>query len=171
MRLARKSRGPLVALCALAGCGEGHTDEVAATTGDEPNADPSYDASVPPTDADVEPEMKLAVEANLGGGSGASELFAAAGGVCWLDATRTQVSCSGLDREAPAGSSNENEIAASNTTTFTLGAKVQQIALGSHHGCALLGSIDPMTQVVCWGENSVGQLGVGDTTERPPWFT
>jgi len=41
-------------------------------------------------------------------------------------------------------------------------ARVVQIAAGGRHTCALLDS----GQVKCWGDNEVGQLGLGDTNPR-----
>jgi hypothetical protein len=48
--------------------------------------------------------------------------------------------------------------------TVDLGAKrsVKAIAVGFHHTCALLDT----AQVKCWGINSGGTLGLGDTTNR-----
>jgi alpha-tubulin suppressor-like RCC1 family protein len=43
-----------------------------------------------------------------------------------------------------------------------VGRTVQQIAVGGHHSCALLDNYD----VKCWGRNSAGQLGYGDTASR-----
>jgi len=48
------------------------------------------------------------------------------------------------------------------TVVTTLGIDVARLALGDNHGCALLN--DNTTK--CWGTNSWGQLGLGDTARR-----
>jgi len=43
-----------------------------------------------------------------------------------------------------------------------LGQPAQAIAAGAHHTCALLQD----RTVKCWGQNDLGQLGLGDTRNR-----
>ena len=46
--------------------------------------------------------------------------------------------------------------------SFEANTSVKAIALGVHHACAILDT----DQLTCWGRNSQGQLGYGDTTLR-----
>ena len=49
-----------------------------------------------------------------------------------------------------------------NTNTDKIALKAKQISLGWHHTCALLSN----DKVKCWGHNTSGQLGLGDTDNR-----
>jgi alpha-tubulin suppressor-like RCC1 family protein len=51
--------------------------------------------------------------------------------------------------------------APSNLVSPAAGAAVTNVATGYHFGCAVLAT----TTVTCWGENDVGQLGDGKTTD------
>ena len=42
---------------------------------------------------------------------------------------------------------------------------IQAVSLGNEHSCALMGSLG-QSFVKCWGENSSGQLGLGDNHDR-----
>ena len=48
------------------------------------------------------------------------------------------------------------------TVSLGAGHGARAITTGAYHSCALLDD----HRVACWGENSVGQLGIGDTTNR-----
>jgi len=69
---------------------------------------------------------------------------------CWGSNADGQLGLGGLEaRRAP-------------TDAVSFAVPARQVACGADHTCALLDS----QQVVCWGRNTSGQLGVGDTTNR-----
>lgn len=49
-----------------------------------------------------------------------------------------------------------------NLVGVQVGGTVTEMALGDSHTCMLLGS----AEVVCFGQNNAGQLGLGDTVDR-----
>ncbi len=110
-------------------------------------------------------QQSVTVDANLGRGSGASYLAAGDRQLCWLDDTRTLVSYVGVNEALGLSTAGPAEpFEEERTVSFSLGGPVSQLALGLRHGCALLETGD----VICWGDNSRGQLGVGDTAARVP---
>ncbi len=81
-------------------------------------------------------------------------LLASGDVVCWGDGSRGAL-----------GYGNTNDIGDDETPAsagvVNVGGAVSQIAAGMYHTCALLASSD----VVCWGSNSHGQLGYGNTND------
>jgi alpha-tubulin suppressor-like RCC1 family protein len=78
---------------------------------------------------------------------------------CWGDNTYGQ-----LGRGSPGAGTGASPPDALATHTVDLGAKrtAKAIAVGSNHSCAILEN----DQLKCWGLNSDGQLGQGDTLTR-----
>jgi alpha-tubulin suppressor-like RCC1 family protein/uncharacterized ParB-like nuclease family protein len=72
-----------------------------------------------------------------------------------------QVTCFGLNQNGQLGNGNTNNNNAPNTTvTLPAGRTATAISTSSdYHTCALLDN----DQVTCWGQNSFGELGLGDT--------
>jgi alpha-tubulin suppressor-like RCC1 family protein len=76
------------------------------------------------------------------------------------------VKCWGYGSNGRLGYGNANTIGASDTPAdvgaVQIGSPVLQLAAGNGHTCALLAG----GTLRCWGFNSTGQLGYGDTTDR-----
>ena len=70
---------------------------------------------------------------------------------CWGNNDQKQV--------APTGSTHNEPIG----VTLPEGRTARDISLGRDFSCALLDD----DSLVCWGQNNTGELGVGDTTDRP----
>lgn len=76
-----------------------------------------------------------------------------------------KVRCWGLGQHGQLGNGNTTdwgsteERSVANQTDVRLSGRAVQVAVGQYHSCALLES----GQVVCWGDNEYGQLGLGNT--------
>lgn len=74
------------------------------------------------------------------------------------------VRCWGSNNHGQLGYGNTNDIGDDETPAIAgdinVGGKVVQVAAGGYHTCALLDT----GNVRCWGNNSSGQLGYGNTT-------
>eukprot|EP00961_Rhodomonas_salina_P197968 2671317-Rhodomonas_salina.1 len=68
----------------------------------------------------------------------------------------------GQDSVDDVGKSSANEVENLNPINLGTGRTVLSLALGNGHSCALLDNND----MKCWGRNSLGQLGLGDTVHR-----
>ncbi|MCB1316471.1 MAG: hypothetical protein KDK27_10985, partial [Leptospiraceae bacterium] len=81
---------------------------------------------------------------------------------CYLSAAGT-VRCWGLADRGQLGYGNTNNIgddeSPASAGDVNVGGTVTQIAAGAYHTCALLNT----GSVRCWGENTLGQLGYGNT--------
>ncbi len=66
----------------------------------------------------------------------------------------------GLSSTEPIVGNSDDEI--TEFSPVSLGFNVRQISAGATHTCAILANGQPK----CWGKNSDGQLGQGDTTDR-----
>lgn len=79
-----------------------------------------------------------------------------------------EVRCWGRGAEGQLGHGNTLTLGDDETPAaggdVDIGAVVDQVATGSAHTCVLLGGPDDTGRVKCWGANSSGQLGYGDTT-------
>ena len=81
-----------------------------------------------------------------------------------------QVACWGLGQYGRLGSGNETDVGGAagqmgdNLAAVPLGTDVtvQSVQTGEHHSCAILGD----GSVKCWGANTYGELGLGDTDRR-----
>jgi alpha-tubulin suppressor-like RCC1 family protein len=95
-------------------------------------------------------------------GGVATQVAAGADHTCAL-LSSGEVVCWGLGGQGQLGYGNSNNSGASSVPsvagTVELGARVEQIATGSRHTCALLSG----GTVRCWGDGSEGQLGYGNT--------
>lgn len=52
------------------------------------------------------------------------------------------------------------------TVDLGKGLTARSLALGASHTCALVADVSSNLSVKCWGDNSHGQLGVGDSANR-----
>ena len=76
---------------------------------------------------------------------------------CWGDNEFGQLGLGDTnDRGAESGSMGQN------LPEVLLGSSAKTVTAGETHSCALLNS----GRVKCWGNNAVGQLGIGDTENR-----
>jgi alpha-tubulin suppressor-like RCC1 family protein len=72
-----------------------------------------------------------------------------------------QVSCSGANADGQLG--NGTTVARTSfAPAAALSSPAVQLSVNTRHNCAVLAN----RTVVCWGNNTVGQLGVGDRTDR-----
>ncbi|MCX5789600.1 MAG: hypothetical protein NTX64_14010 [Elusimicrobia bacterium] len=78
---------------------------------------------------------------------------------CWGDNTSGQL---GLGDTTKRGDNPGNTPDTLTPVDLGTGRTAAKIALGEAHTCALLDN----GQVKCWGDNTYGQLGLGDTTKR-----
>lgn len=108
------------------------------------------------------------VSVDLGINSKAVKVVAGSDFSCALLSNR-QVKCWGKNDSGQLGQNNQNNvgdgtsaIGPMGTVHLGTGQGVLDIVAGNNHACALLVSGD----VKCWGDNSHGQLGTGDTVDR-----
>ena len=96
------------------------------------------------------------------GGQGAIQIATGEGDTCALFGDGT-VRCWGLNNSGQLGYGNTESIGDNETpasvSSVSLGGSAVQIAVGANHNCALLAN----GTVRCWGLNSSGQLGYGNT--------
>mmetsp|Transcript_45832 Transcript_45832/g.102729 ORF Transcript_45832/g.102729 Transcript_45832/m.102729 type:complete len:220 (-) Transcript_45832:191-850(-) len=78
-----------------------------------------------------------------------------------FNARRTELSCWGRNDRGQLGQ-GDKQARPLQQARVLLGAQVAQISSGAYHSCALLET----GQVKCWGGNSRGQLGLGDSADR-----
>jgi alpha-tubulin suppressor-like RCC1 family protein len=72
------------------------------------------------------------------------------------------VNCWGRNNVGQLGDGTTNDFWVPTVIPVPSGSKVRQIAVGLQHVCALLEN----GELLCWGDNGVGKLGVGDETDR-----
>lgn len=100
--------------------------------------------------------------AGLGGAT--CGYFANGGGVhCWGDNTKGQL---GYPDLSPRGNTPQNVPSMTTPLNFGTGVSATSMSLGSGHTCAILSN----GQLHCWGQNSLGQLGLGYTSPAPNDF-
>ena len=100
---------------------------------------------------------------NLGNGKTAKQIALGANHTCAI-LNDNSVKCWGSNSFEQLGygdTSNRNEPSA-DSINLGAGKSANQIALGNFHSCVILND----DSVKCWGNNSSGQLGYGDTTNR-----
>ncbi|MFZ9818862.1 MAG: RCC1 domain-containing protein [Ilumatobacteraceae bacterium] len=78
---------------------------------------------------------------------------------CWGYNADGQLGVGAIDSRGDLASEMDDALTA---VDFGSGRTATQVAVGAHHSCALLDNYD----VKCWGRNSDGQLGYGDTANR-----
>ena len=86
---------------------------------------------------------------------------------CWGDGNDGKLGQENTDSvgHATAGALDElSEIPALDLGEYYRALKV---AVGANHSCAVLSYLEGAQQVVCWGKNDVGQLGVNTTSWMP----
>ena len=71
-----------------------------------------------------------------------------------------ELKCWGRNYSGKLGTGNNTDLNAP-SAPINLGGKAVAISLGTSHSCALLEGGD----VKCWGDNTAGQLGTGNTTD------
>jgi alpha-tubulin suppressor-like RCC1 family protein len=76
---------------------------------------------------------------------------------CWGDSSGAVMATSGIIGDVPTEMGD-----ALNPIPLGSGLTAKGIAAGAQHACAWLSN----NQVKCWGDNTFGQLGQGDTTSR-----
>jgi alpha-tubulin suppressor-like RCC1 family protein len=103
---------------------------------------------VPPLSALALPGPAVSVAA---GADYSCALLATGQAVCWGAGARGQLGTGDLTGGATPGAA------------ISFGAKATALAAGAHHVCALLSN----GKLACWGANDSGQLGQGDTADRP----
>ena len=105
-------------------------------------------------------DRDYARKVNLGNGKSAQEVSAGFYHTCAI-LNDDKVKCWGEGSSGELGNSDNND---SNTpVSVTLGDNTaKKISVGASHTCAILNDYS----VACWGNNIVGQLGVGDNTAR-----
>ncbi len=78
---------------------------------------------------------------------------------CWGDGAFGQLGYGDVNDRGDSGAEMGDSLPAVN---LGAGHAVRAVTTGAYHTCALLDDY----RVTCWGENSLGQLGIGDTTNR-----
>jgi alpha-tubulin suppressor-like RCC1 family protein len=73
--------------------------------------------------------------------------------------------CWGSNSDGQLGYNDKIQRTAPEVTTLNFGANttVRSLSAGNYHNCAILSD----NSLRCWGRNSEGQLGYGDTSARP----
>jgi alpha-tubulin suppressor-like RCC1 family protein len=98
----------------------------------------------------------------LGPGTAAKEVVAGSAHACALLADNT-VTCWGANSVGQLGNcTNNNSLSPTSPINLGSGRTAKRLAAGSNHTCAILDN----DALKCWGTNSFGELGYGDTTSR-----
>jgi alpha-tubulin suppressor-like RCC1 family protein len=105
-------------------------------------------SSSPPVSSLALPAPAVSVVA---GADYSCALLATGQAVCWGAGARGQLGAGDTTGGATPGAA------------ISFGAKATALAAGAHHVCALLSN----GKLACWGANGSGQLGQGDTADRP----
>ena len=111
-------------------------------------------------------QVEQLVPVDVVGLSGVEELVLSRGGEfacarnaegvqCWGDNSSLQLG-DNMEEHEECGAGLNSYDCSSTPVTVALPGTATQLALGSNHACALVG-----TDVWCWGNNSAGQLGAG----------
>ncbi len=115
--------------------------------------------SMTPINIDIDPSTQNSASLGLG------ELHS-----CMI-ASDTSLHCWGNNGGGRLGlgnnTNNENSPLPVTWQDGSSGATARLIAAGGNHGCAVLSSATE--SFACWGRNSAGQLGVGNTTNAGEW--
>lgn len=115
-------------------------------------ADSGTDGGGPGDDAGFDGGGVLTITQVAAGGNSSCALRSDGAVFCWGENSAGQLGDgSATDRPDPV------------RVALPAGSVAIQVALGRLHGCALLDD----NELYCWGENGVGQLGLGDTTDSP----
>ncbi len=99
----------------------------------------------------------------VAGGHTFASLFASNATTCALTSDGTAY-CWGFNRSGQLGNGSESEIN-SNPATVSTNMKFVRLTLGDVHTCGLTAD----GAAYCWGDNQVGQLGVGTVSNACSW--
>ena len=81
--------------------------------------------------------------------------------------TDNDVNCWGLNAFGQLGLGHTNKIgddeSINGVSAVNLGISISQVTTGANHTCALT---KDEGKVICWGHNSFGQLGIGNTSNQ-----
>lgn len=80
---------------------------------------------------------------------------------CFLTAAN-RVRCMGANESGQVGQGSTLPVPILSTVQLGVGLDGKSIAVGTRHACAILNN----DRIKCWGNNSSGQLGYGDTANR-----
>ena len=105
------------------------------------------------------------VSAIAEGGFSSCALMAGGGIKCWGDNSEGQLGAATTEMCPQVTSGSGPDVSCSSTPLDVQGLAggSEAISAGDVHTCAIL----PGTRVMCWGDNSVGQLGDGTLTSNP----
>ena len=100
---------------------------------------------------------------NLGSGRTAKAIAAGNSHTCAI-LDNDEVKCWGTNSHGQLGLGNKVSATSPGSSTVNLGndRTVKALSLGNDHACAVLDN----DKIKCWGRNSHGQLGLGDTKDR-----